>query len=240
MKQLSILLLAGVLLTGTAAKAQSVDEIVKKHNEAMGGTEAWKKVASIKYIGSVNANGQEITVTRTIVAGKGMRQDIQVMGMKGFSIVTPTAGWGFFPFGNGQTKPEPMTADDLKQSQDQMDILDELMDYTTKGAKVEYVGKDDVDGTECFKLKYTDKESQVSTMYIDPATYYTIRQVKKMKANGKEQDITMNMGNFQKLPEGIVVPMSMSGGNGDIKITKVEVNTIKDDTIFKPEVGKGG
>jgi len=240
MKQLSILFLAGALLAGTAAKAQNVDEIVKKHNEAMGGIDAWKKISSIKYVGSVNANGQEIGVVKTTVAGKGSRSDIEVMGMKGFSIITPTAGWNFFPFGNGQTKPEPMTADDVKQGQDELDIMDELMTIQEKGAKVEYIGKDDVDGTECFKLKYTDKDAQVSTMYIDPATYYTIRQVQKVKANGQDTEQTITLGNFQKLPEGIVVPMNMSTGNGDVKITKVEVNTVNDDSIFKPETGKGG
>jgi hypothetical protein len=238
MKKL-MLLVAGALLVGPAVKAQTIDEIVSKHNEAMGGVDAWKKVSSIKYVGSMNAGGQEIGVTLSTVAGKGMRQDIEVMGMKGFSIVTPTAGWSFFPFGNGQTKPEPMTADDVKQSQDELDVMDELMTYKTKGAKVELVGKDDVDGTECFKLKYTDKDNQVTTMYIDPSTYYTIREVKKVKANGQEMDMTTTLGNFQKLPEGIVVPMNISTPNGDVKITKVEVNSIQDESIFNPEAGKG-
>ena len=239
MKKLSFLLLTFALLAGTAAQAQNIDEIVKKHNEAVGGVAAWKKISSIKYIGTVNANGQEIGIVKTTVAGKGTRQDIEVMGMKGFSIITPTAGWTFFPFGNGQTKPEPMTADDLKQSQDELDIMDELMTYKDKGSKVENVGKDDVDGTECFKLKLTDKDANVKTLYIDPTTYYTIRQVQKVKANGQESEATMTLGNFQKLPEGVVVPMSISGGFGDVKITKVEINTVKDDSIFKPEA-KGG
>jgi hypothetical protein len=239
MKKLSMLFVAVAMLAGTAVKAQTAEDIIKKHNEAVGGVAAWKKVSSIKYIGSVNANGQEIPIVKTVVAGKGSRQDIELMGTKGYSIITPTAGWSFFPFGNGQTKPEPMTADDLKQSQDELDIMDELMTYKEKGAKVEYVGKDDVDGTECFKLKYTDKDGQVTTMYVDPATYYTIRQVQKTKANGQEGEVAITMGNFQKLPEGIVVPMSMSGAFGEVKISKVEVNTVKDVSIFKPEAGKG-
>ncbi len=237
MKILSKLLIAGgMLLAGAAANAQSVEEIVKKHNEAMGGVDAWKKVTSIKYIGSMNAQGQEINIAKTTVAGKGTRQDIEVMGMKGYSIITPTEGWGYFPWG-GQTKPEPMTADDLKQSQDELDIMDELMTYNEKGGKVEYIGKDDVDGTECLKLKHTNKDGQVSTMFLDPNTYYTIRQVEKMKANGKEEEVTVEMGNYQKLPEGIVVPMSIVANGGDVKMSKVEVNTIKDDSIFKPSTG---
>jgi hypothetical protein len=64
--------------------------------------------------------------------------------------------------------------------------------------------------------------------------------VQKVKADGKEQEVVSNQSNFQKLPEGIVVPMSMSGDMGNTTITKVEVNTINDESIFKPETGKGG
>jgi len=240
MKALSILFLAGALLAGSAARAQNVDEIVKKHNEAMGGTEAWNKINSLKLIGSVNANGMEIPVTVTKVKDKGMRTDIEVMGTKGFVILTPTAGWMFMPFGNGQTKPEPMTPEMLKAQQGELDVVDDLMNYTAKGSKLEYVGKDDVDGTECFKLKLTDKDGNLTTLFIDPATYYTIREVQKVKADGKDMEQVSNLSNFQKLPEGIVVPMSMSGDQGNTTITKVEINTVKDDNIFKPETGKGG
>ncbi len=231
--------IAGALLLGNAAQAQSVDEIVKKHCESMGGNAAWKSVTSLKYIGSVNAQGMDIPISRTIVAGKGMRQDIEVMGMKGYSILTTTAGWNYMPWG-GQTKAEPITADDVKQGQSELDITDELFDYTAKGSKLEMVGKDDVEGTECLKLKLTEKSGQVAFLFVDPSNYYVIRQVQKVKANGQEQEVTVNMSNFQKLPEGIVVPMTIGTGQGDFKVNKVEVNTIKDDSIFKPEEPKKG
>ena len=77
-------------------------------------------------------------------------------------------------------------------------------------------------------------------MFNDPATNYVIRQVQKVKANGQEQEITLNLSNFQKLPEGIVIPMTMGSGQGDFKVNKVEVNTVKDESIFKPEEAKKG
>ncbi len=240
MKKQLLLLLAGALLTGTAATAQTADEIIKKHIDAVGGDAAWKKVNSVRMTGSVNAQGMDIPVIVTKVKDKGIRTDMEVMGTKGFVIITPTAGWQFTPFGNGQTKPEPATPEIVKAQQDQLLIGDALYDYAARGSKVEYVGKDDVEGTECLKLRLTSKDGNVSTIFIDPATYYIIKEVAKVKADGKEQEVSSTKGNYQKLPEGIVVPMTMGGPMGDVKLTKVEVNTIKDDSIFKPEVGKGG
>lgn len=239
MKKQLFLLLAGALLAGTAATAQTADEIIKKHTEAIGGEAAWKKVASIKMTGSMTMQGMDINVVISKVKDKGMRQDINIQGKNNFIILTPTAGWAYFPI-QGQTKPEPATPEMVKSQQDGLQIADELFDYAARGSKVEYVGKDDVDGTECLKLKVTDKDKNVSTLYIDPASYYIIKTVNKINANGKEMDESNTMSNYQKLPEGIVVPMSMGTDNGDVKFTKIEVNTIKDDSIFKPETGKGG
>jgi hypothetical protein len=45
----------------------------------------------------------------------------------------------------------------------------------------------------------------------------------------------MNLSNYQKTPEGLVVPMTMenSGMPAPINITKVEVNPTIDNTIFE-------
>lgn len=233
------MLTAACLFLSAAAQAQSVEEIVKKHNQAIGG-DAWKKITSLVFSGNVSANGMDIPVRITKVKDKGMRTNIEAMGVKGFIIITPTAGWQFLPFGNGQTKPEAMTAEMVKAQQSEMELGDDLMNYQARGGKLEYIGKEKVDSTECFKLSLTNKDGAVKTLYIDPATYFTVREERKIKADGKEMEAKRTYTDYQILPEGIVVAMSMGGDMGETKIYKVEVNTVKDDSMFKPETGKGG
>ena len=225
----SLLLVAAAFIT----KAQTADEIISKHIDAIGGADAWRKVTSIRQEGTMQVQGADVTVTRTVLHGKGTRQDISLAGMNGYSIMTPTAGWNFMPF-QGQTQPEPMTAEDIKEGQQDMDAQDELIDYKGKGTTVELLGKDDVDGTECYKLLVTFKSGKSESLFIDPASYHIIRQVAKQKANGQEMDITTNFSNYQKLPEGIVVAMSMTLPFGELNIKKVEVNKPVDEMIFKP------
>ena len=168
-----------------------------------------------------------------------MKVEYTINGMTGYSIITTNDGWNFNPF-MGQTKPEAITKEDLSQSQDELDLLGGLVDYQTKGNKVTYLGKDDVEGTECHKIKVAYKSGKEETVYIDAATYNKIKSVTKVKANGKEQEVTSNWGNYQKLPEGIYVSMSMDNGNGPITIKTVEVNKTFDDSYFKPTEVKGG
>ena len=108
--------------------SQTLDEIVKKHIDAIGGLENWKKLKSIKMECLIKANGAEVKMVMSQIDKKAMRQDISVMGMNGYQIVTNTEGWSFMPF-QGQTKPEAMTADDIKNSQDDLNILDEFITY---------------------------------------------------------------------------------------------------------------
>ena len=55
-----------------------------------------------------------------------------------------------------------------------------------------------------------------------------------MKANGQEVEQTANLANYKKLPEGIVMPMSITLPIGEMVISKVTVNPAVDEAIFKP------
>jgi hypothetical protein len=157
------------------------------------------------------------------------------MNMTGYTIISSEGGWSFSPM-EGQTKPEPMTADALKAAQDGLDIQGDLLDYAAKGHKVEYLGKEDVDGTEAFKIKVVRKSGNEVVYFIDPSNYYIIKVANKMKVNGQEIEQKVNLSNYQKLPEGIVVPftMEMPGVPAPVAIKKVEVNPTIDPALFKP------
>ena len=109
-----------------------------------------------------------------------------------------------------------------------------LIDYSAKGHTIELLGTDDVDGVNAFKLKETLKSGKIETIYIDPSTYYVIRVIAKQKANGQETDVTTDLSNYQKLPEGLIVPMSVKLPFGEMTITKVEVNKDVDEKMFQP------
>jgi hypothetical protein len=216
----------------SSALAESADEIISKHLAAIGGADSWKKLNSMRFEGTISANGAEIGIKATFLHQKGMRVDISMMGMSGYQILTPTGGWTYMPF-TGQQKPEATTAEDVKEGQDGLDVKNELVDYKSKGHTAEYIGKEDVEGTECFKIKLTLKDGKVKTLFFDPSSYYLIREVQKHKANGQELEDTRNYSNFKKLPEGIVIPMSISTGNGEITVKKYEINPTIDESIFK-------
>ena len=235
MRTFRIALMAlAISITGAVATyAQSADEIIQKHIEAVGGLENWKKIKTMKLTGNISMQGMEMPVTITTQNSKGMKVEFSMNGMTGYMIVTDKAGWNYVPFG-GQTKPEALPDEMVKQMQDALDVQGSLIDYKAKGHKVVYLGKDDVEGTDCFKLKMTKANGKEETLYFDASNYYHIRSVEKTTANGKEVEQTSTYGNFQKLPEGIVCPMSIDQGNGPMAVKSVEINKAIPDNFFHP------
>jgi hypothetical protein len=227
---LALLAVASVL----SAKSQTLDEIIDKNLDAMGGKEKLIALHSLIMEGTMNFNGQSLPIKITQVNNKANRVEITINGMMNYMIQTRDSGWNYFPI-QGQTKPEAMPAAVVKESADGLDIQSELLNYKEKGHTIELVGKDDVDGTECFKIKVITKSGMEQTIFIDPSNYYIIKQITKTKASGQEQEQTQMLSNYKKFDNGYVFPLAMTGfGPGELKITKVDVNPAIDESIFKP------
>jgi len=238
MKYLKLFATAVIAVSCSAAHGQTADEVIRKHLTAIGGEENWKKITSTKLTGEMTAGGTKMPIAITTVKDKGYRLDMTMNGMANYVIVTPTGGWSYFP-AQGQKEAEAMPAEAVKEEQDNLDpSMDPLVDYKAKGSIVTYLGKDDVEGTSCYKLKVALKGGKMQTVFVDETNNYIIRTVEKTKANGKEEESTSNFGNFQKLPEGIVFPMSIDSDGGPFAVKTVEINKVVDVTIFDPAASK--
>ncbi len=221
------------LFFSTFLFAQTADEVINKHLEAIGGKENWKKVNSFKMEANINVQGNDIPVTIYQVHNKASKSEINFQGTVNYNIITTEGGWKFFPI-MGQASPEPLTEDELKVGRDQLDIQGDFLDYTAKGHKAELLGTEAVEGTDAYKVRLTRKNGSETVYLIDSKTNYIVRAISKVKANGQEIEQTTILSNYQKLPEGIVIPFTMEGvGPAPIVISKVEVNPTIDQAIFK-------
>jgi outer membrane lipoprotein-sorting protein len=236
MKIIKLSMLAAVLLTTGAisVKAQTADEIMDKHAAAIGGVDNWNKIKTVKMVGSMSQQGMEISMTQTIDLAKGARLDISVMGMTGYQIVTNTGGWAYMPFA-GSTKIDTLSPEVVKATQNQFDLKGhQMLDYKTKGTKIELAGKDTINNVLCYKMKCTEKDGKESTAYFDATTYYLLRTERMEKMQDQEQEVAIVYNNYQKLPEGVVMPMSVNIAGGEITYKTVELNKPVDASTFVP------
>ncbi|HRI59990.1 MAG TPA: hypothetical protein PK228_09715, partial [Saprospiraceae bacterium] len=226
-----------LLIINTFASAQTAEDIIAKHLSAIGG-DHWKNVKSIKMQANITADaaaGMAILWTMTAVRDKAARMDVSVMGMTQTSVVNGDKGWSNNPF-MGKTDPEPMTADQVKSMTSMTDIDGAIVGYKEKGYTVEYVGTEDVDGTEALKIKINKGDNKVEYSLYDPTTYYEIKNIQVEVVDGKEVETATVYSNY-KTQDNIVFPFTMQQanpmmGNSTITVTEITVNPVVDDKIF--------
>ena len=217
----------------TRTSTLTADDIINRYIKAIGGKENLEKIRNIVMEGSLTVNGAEITVTVTQVKDKLMRQDISAMGMNGYDLLTDKEGWTFMPF-QGMQKPEPKTADEVKESQSDLDITGALYDYAAKGNKVEYLGQEDVEGTSCNKIKVTLATGREQTFLLDSKSDLIVRLVDKRKVNGKEMELKSDFSDYKEV-EGVKMPFSISQVFGTILFSSIKVNQTIDDKLYHHE-----
>jgi len=236
----TFIIMTALFAVSAYSQAQTADEIINKNIAAMGGMEKLNSIKSIYEEDSINAGGVKIPLKMWMVNKKFQRVEFSFGGMTGFSILRSDSGWNFMPF-QGQTKPEPATADEVKKSQEQLYLTDAFINYKEKGYKVTYEGKDETEGSEAYKLKVIVSDSISETYYIDPDTYFVIQVKTKATQNGKVIEETETRSDYKKTPDGYIFPMeSNSSGQGDMKTYVLKVNAPIDDKIFSPAVKIAG
>jgi len=130
-----------------------------------------------------------------------------------------------------------MSADDVKALVEDTEIDGPLADWKAKGSTIEYLGIEDVDGTQAHKLKVVRKNGDISFVYLDPDHFLEIRIVTQRVRQGAHEEIETDFGDYEKAG-GVYVPTSIEVGRKGstdkqlVVVDKVEANVPVDDTIF--------
>jgi hypothetical protein len=235
------LLVIATWLVASLAQAQTADEIIAKYFQNTGGIDKWKAVKTIRMEGrfAMPSMGIELPMASYAKAPKMVRQEMNFQG----TMVSPftydgTTAWKMLPAeAGGSGAPEKMSDDEAKNYLDEADLESPLMDYAAKGHQVELMGKEAIEGTECFKLKLTKKGGKVQYWFFEPENFVLI-MMRSTQSNPMmgEMEVDAFMSDYKDV-NGLMMPHSTdmkNKGNSFQKLIweKVEVNGEIDDKIF--------
>ena len=238
-----VFLAIGAALFSVAAetqdqKAPTLDELVAKNIEAKGGAEALRALQSLKLTGKmvVNEGQLQLAYAETKKRTDEVRAEVTLQGMTAVQAYDGKEGWKISPF-QGRKDPEKMSADDVKPLLEDAEIDGPLIDWKTKGSAIDYLGREDVDGTSAYKIKVVRKNGDVNFVYLDPDHFLEIRILTQRVRHGAQEETETDIGDYEKIG-GVFVPFSIEAGHkGDpdkqkIVIEKAEANVPVDDAIF--------
>lgn len=239
---LSALALAALSLP---ARAQTVDAVIAKNIAARGGLDRVKAVKALRMTGTMSMGpGMSAPMVLELARGNRMRMEFTVDGKKGIQVFDGTNGWVLMQF-MGQTDPESMPAEAVKDVLEQTDLDGPLVDYQAKGHKVELVGKDRAPGTDAYHLRVTLKSGVVRDIWIDEATGLEVRGEGRREMGGRTMEAETTLGDYRAV-EGLQFPHRIEGGpkgnpqKQTITISKIEVDPALDAARFaKPTAAAG-
>lgn len=220
----------------SAGYTQTVDELIDNYAEAMGGADKLMKIKTVKLTGKYSGNGLDIPMVTFVKRDGKARMEMSYQGMSLIRACDQNTGWMINPF-QGTKDAEKLPAEEVKDMKKRAEIEGELINYKQKGYKAEFLGKDDFEGTEVYKIRVTDKDGDMTYYFLDVSSYLILKENSKRKIGEKEIKAETLYGNYQKT-DGVLFPMSIEfneiGGDGGQKVTidQVETNVNVDDSLF--------
>ena len=218
-------------------EAGSVEDIVAKHVAARGGAERWRAVRSMDLAGTYTSFSEDHPFTLRRKRPGRYRFETETMRSPVTVAHNGTVAWWIFPpFGINEAAitPEP----DALLIAREAEIEPVLLDYKTKGHKVELAGKGDVNGQETVALKVTLANGWVETWHLDPKTWLEVA------VDSKTIDHTQYAGEMQqrayfsdfRTVNGLVIPHRIEKEYG-ARATLMVLETVKidaqlDDALF--------
>jgi len=214
------------------AQGQTVDEVVNKYVSALGGKEMISALSTLKIEGSMSIMGNDVDIVITKKHLVGMRFDISIMGTENYQIITPTKGLVFMPV-QGMTEPVEMPEEQLMPALAQLDLQGALVNYKEKGTIVELVGKEKVEGEDCYNLKLTFQTGVVSNYFISEATSFIVKTSGKTAVNGEDVEVSSSFSNYKKNAAGYLFAYSLTTMQGQMNFSKIDTNISIDEKVFK-------
>jgi hypothetical protein len=236
MRKIFIFFVAIALFACGNSFAQTADELINKNIQAHGGAEKLKAIKSLKMSGKMSMQGgMEAPFVFEKKRPDKLRIEFIVQGMTGIQAYDGSTAWALMPF-TGSKDPQKMTEEDTKDMIEQADFDGPLVDYKAKGNSVEYVGKEDVEGTEAHKLKLTLKNGNVRYLYLDPDTGLEMKATAVIKREGVEATVDSFFGDYKEV-NGMTFPFSIEqkikGQPGpQFAVEKVEIDVDLQDSLF--------
>jgi hypothetical protein len=213
----------------TSAHAQTADDLVAKNLAARGGADKLAAIHSYVTKGEMRLPRDfKLAYTETrLRLGSGdcaVRIDTSVQGLTLTQAYDGKTGWKVNPF-QGRKDPEQMNADEARELADEASIDGALLAATAKGSKVDYLGREDIDGTDAYKLRVSQTDGTVFTYYLDPDVFLEIKVLERRTIRGAEQDTETDLGDYERVA-GVYFPFSIATGPRNSPDTAKQVITI--------------
>ncbi len=225
--------------------AQTADEIVENYLKTIGGKEKLSKIKAIHIKAKTITQGMEIPVNMFMTADGKQYMEFELQGKKLVQqAFDGKTAWHTNMMNMKNEKFDNETTENFKRNSKD-EFPNPFLNYKEKGFKIELIGKEEVEGTETYKIKLTEHPLLVEGKEVSKETYYYFdtenfipvvveEEIKKGQFKGAK--IQQIYSDYQEV-DGIYFPFNTATKfNGmigsEVKIESMEINPQIDEKMF--------
>ena len=222
------------------AQAQTADDVIAGYVKFIGGEKNWEKIKTITTSGEYNYGGVAFPFTTLSKAPNQYKFIVPFNGKHYTQAFDGTNGWKIDAF-KGETQPTLLSGKPAMALANEADVEleDALINYKAKGHQTTFEGKENIEGKECFKIKFNRKNGEIETYYFDSKTYALILK-NTIAKNAELEGALLNIyySNYKSV-EGIKIPFKTICKSNDqtiltITLERAELNKPIADKEFQP------
>ena len=217
------------LALASAGWAQTADELVVRNIEARGGAQKLHAIQTMLMTGTISFGDSSSPITVQVKRPNLIREQFKVRQVDIVRAFDGTVGWQSEKGDTGAAKVEELKAGDLDNIKEEAEnaIEGPLLDYTKKGSKAEFLGKDTFDGKPVYKLKITTHMGTTITQFLDTTTYLEIHEEIERSANGKVILIVEDVGEDGEVDGVKFAHLFVSGPKDNPKASKLQIDKMQ-------------
>jgi hypothetical protein len=237
--------LVATAIEAAPARHLTAEQIVDKNVAARGGLQAWRAVTTLSMSGQIDVGGKKDTKLPFVMTMKRphkSRFELRFREQTALQVYDGANGWKLRPF-LGRDEVEPYTSAEARSAAAAAELDGPLVDYVSKGTKVELQGMDTVEGHPAYKLKLTTKDQVQRRLWVDASSFLELKiDGEPRKLDGRMHNVATYYRDY-KTESGLTVPSVLETvveGNKQgrkMSIQQLTVNRPVDDALFaKPQL----
>ena len=214
-------------------------QIAAKNVAARGGQAAWHAVSGLSMAGDMDAGGKQDVKLPFVLSMKRpnkSRLEITFADKTALQVYDGSKGWKYRPFLNREDI-EPFTEQEARSAA-ATEIDSPLMDYASKGSKLELVGMDKVEGKAAYKLRLTPQTRAPYHVWVDASSFLEVKvEGEPRKMDNRVRPVVVYYRDYKTvggltLPQVLETAVEGVAQTRKIKITSFKLNPPLDDALF--------
>jgi hypothetical protein len=194
------------LITAQAPAPLSLSVILEQHLKAMG---PFRKVQTRRV--RMRALGMapfELPILTEAQRPNLLRKEVTIQGQAQVTVFDGREAWKLDPFVPGGNAPLPLTAEERRALNDEIEFDPILANASAKGHPITYLCADRVKGRPVHVLKVALKDGGEVTLSLDAASFLEVKRVQKQPVLGRPMDVETYISDYRTV-NGMPIPHRM-------------------------------